>query len=90
MANHYSALKRARQTERRTLANRMNTTRLRSDLRHLRESLTAGDKQAARQAYSAAISRIDKSIRKGVLHRNTGARYKARLTVRLNALLAAQ
>jgi len=40
MANHFSALKRARQTERRTLRNRANTSRLRSALRDLREALS--------------------------------------------------
>ena len=54
MANHFSALKRARQTERRTLRNRANTSRLRSALRDLREALTKGDKSAAGQAYLAA------------------------------------
>jgi hypothetical protein len=47
MANHFSALKRARQTEKRTARNRANTSRLRSALRDLRESLAKGDKQGA-------------------------------------------
>jgi small subunit ribosomal protein S20 len=86
MANHFSALKRARQTERRTVRNRSNTSRLRSALRELREALAKGDKAAAEQVFRKTSSVLDKSIRKGVLHENTGARYKSRLSARLAAL----
>jgi len=86
MANHLSALKRARQTERRTARNRGNTSRLRSALRDMREALTKGDKSAATQVFSQTASALDKAIQKGVLHKNTAARYKSRLNARLNAL----
>jgi small subunit ribosomal protein S20 len=86
MANHFSALKRARQTERRTLRNRGNTSRLRSALRELREVLSKGDKTGAEQAFRKTVSALDKAIQKGVLHENTAARYKSRLRARLNAL----
>src|SRR2546423_15620385 len=71
MANHFSALKRARQTERRTLRNRANTSRLRSALRDLREAVTKGDKSAAGQANRQTTSALDTSIRHGVLHAYT-------------------
>ena len=51
MANHFSALKRARQTEKRTARNRANASQLRTALRSLRESLEKGDKAAAGQTY---------------------------------------
>jgi len=86
MANHFSALKRARQTERRTARNRVNISRVRTQLRLLRESLAKGDKQAAEQVYRQTVSALDKAIQKGVIHENTAARYKSRLSVRLNAL----
>jgi small subunit ribosomal protein S20 len=86
MANHFSALKRARQTVKRTATNRMNTTRLRGTLREMRESLTKGDKAAAEKVYRATVSALDKAIQKGVLHKNTGARYKSRLAARLKTL----
>ncbi len=86
MANHFSALKRARQTETRTLRNRSNNSRLRSVLRELREALTKGDKQSAGLAFRKTVSALDKAIQKGVLHKNTAARYKSRLSARLNAL----
>jgi small subunit ribosomal protein S20 len=86
MANHLSALKRARQTERRTARNRGNTSRLRSALRDMREALTKGDKAAAGEIYRKTASALDKAIQKGVLHENTAARYKSRLSARVNAL----
>jgi small subunit ribosomal protein S20 len=86
MANHFSALKRARQTERRTVRNRANTSRLRTQLRELRESIAKGDKQAAAELYRATVSVLDKAIQKGTLHENTASRYKSRLSARVNAM----
>ncbi len=86
MANHFSALKRARQTEKRTTRNRANTSQMRSALRIMRESLEKGDKAAAKQVYRQTVSLLDKAIQKGVLHENTASRYKSRLSARLNAL----
>jgi small subunit ribosomal protein S20 len=86
MANHFSALKRARQTEKRALRNRANTSRLRTALRDLREALTKGDKQGAEQIFRQTVSALDKAVQKGVLHENTASRYKSRLSVRLNAV----
>jgi small subunit ribosomal protein S20 len=86
MANHFSALKRARQTEKRTATNRANTSRLRTALRGLREIIEKGDKQAAEQTYRQTVSALDKAIQKGTLHSNTAARYKSRLGARVNAM----
>jgi len=86
MANHFSALKRARQTERRTVRNRSNTSRLRSALRDLRAALANGDKAAAEQTFRTTVSALDKAIQKGVLHENTAARYKSRLSARVAAV----
>ncbi|HWK31967.1 MAG TPA: 30S ribosomal protein S20 [Terriglobales bacterium] len=86
MANHYSALKRARQTEVRTDRNRASTSRLRGALREFRTALTAGDKKAADSKFRETVSAIDKAIQKGVLHKNTASRYKSRLSKRLAKL----
>ncbi|HEX8817788.1 MAG TPA: 30S ribosomal protein S20 [Terriglobales bacterium] len=88
MANHFSALKRARQTETRTTKNRANTSRLRSSLRTLREALAKGDKQNVETIYRQTVSALDKAIQKGVLHENTASRYKSRLSKRVKALQA--
>jgi small subunit ribosomal protein S20 len=86
MANHFSALKRARQTEKRSVRNRANTSRLRSALRQLRESLSKGDKAGTELVYRQTVSALDKAVQKGVLHENTASRYKSRLSARVNAL----
>jgi small subunit ribosomal protein S20 len=86
MANHFSALKRARQTVKRTASNRANTSQMRSALRIMRESLEKGDKAAAEQTYRQTVSALDKAIQKGVLHENTASRYKSRLSARLSVL----
>jgi small subunit ribosomal protein S20 len=86
MANHLSALKRARQTERRTTRNRANTSSLRTQLRDLRETIAKGDKTAAEQTYRKTVSALDKAIQKGSLHENTASRYKSRLGARVAAM----
>ncbi|MBI1740195.1 MAG: 30S ribosomal protein S20 [Candidatus Koribacter versatilis] len=86
MADHFSALKRARQTVKRTERNRASASRLRTALRSMRESLEKGDKAAAGQTYRETVSALDKAIQKGVLHENTASRYKSRLSKRLSAL----
>ncbi len=86
MANHFSALKRTRQTERKTARNRANTSRLRTALRSFRETLAKGDKQAAEQQFRQTVSALDKAIQKGTIHENTASRYKSRLSARLSAL----
>jgi small subunit ribosomal protein S20 len=86
MANHFSALKRARQTGKRSARNRANTSRLRTSLRDLRESLEKGEKKSAEEVFRATVSGLDKAVQKGVLHKNTASRYKSRLSARLSAL----
>jgi small subunit ribosomal protein S20 len=86
MANHFSALKRARQTERRTVRNRANTSSLRTQLRELRETIAKGDKTAAEKAYRETVSALDKAIQKGILKENTASRYKSRLGAHVSAL----
>jgi len=86
MANHFSALKRARQTEKRTTRNRANTSRLRTVLRSFRETLARGDRSAAELALRQTFSALDKAVQKGVIHENTSSRYKSRLSARLKAL----
>ena len=88
MANHVSALKRARQTTRKTGVNRANRTHFRSTLRALREALQKGDSTAANAEFRTAVSVIDKSVQKGVIHANTASRYKSRLNARVKAIAA--
>ena len=82
MANHFSALKRARQTKVRTERNRDGRSRLRHSIRDLRK-LIAKDPEQAKTQLPGTVSLIDKMTTKGIIHRNAAGRYKSRLTTRL-------
>ena len=84
MPNHKSAEKRVRQNEKRRDMNRSNRSALRTSIKKLRAALASNDKAAATELLPETISKIDKAIQKGVLHRNAAARFKSRLTTRVN------
>jgi small subunit ribosomal protein S20 len=86
MANTYSALKRVRQTERRTEINRKNKTRLRHSIRAMRRALAGKDPKAAAELLSKTFSVIDRSAKSGIIKTNTAARYKSKLHQRVKAL----
>ena len=84
MPNHKSAEKRMRQNEKRRVINRGNRTKVRSYIKKMRAALDSGKADEIQRVLPEAISVIDKSVQKGVLHANAAARYKSRLTVRAN------
>lgn len=88
MPNHKSAEKRDRQNAVRNAINTTNRSRLRSTIKKLRSALASGNAQEAQALLPQTISVIDKSVQKGVLHRNAAARHKARLTGHVNELAA--
>jgi small subunit ribosomal protein S20 len=88
MPNHKSAEKRMRQNEKRREMNRSNRSRLRTSIKKLRAAMTGGDASQSSAVLPETISTIDKAVQKGVLHRNAAARYKSRLTHRVNQLAA--
>jgi small subunit ribosomal protein S20 len=87
MANHVSSLKRARQTIVKTAVNRANKSKLRGVLRTLREAIAKGDAKVVTEQYRETVSILDKSVQKGVLHKNTASRYKSRLNARVKAVV---
>ena len=87
MANHVSSLKRARQTETKTAVNRANKSKLRGTLRTLREAIAGGDAKTLTEVYKSTVSVLDKSVQKGVLHKNTASRDKSRLNARVKAVV---
>lgn len=87
MANHQSAKKRMRQNVKRRALNRSNRSRLRNQIRVLRSALEAGDKKQSQAQLEPTISLIDKMVNKHILHKNTAARYKSRLTKHVNKLV---
>ena len=86
MASHKSALKQIKQVEKRTVQNQAHTSRLRNQIRKFRAALKTKDKAAALAELKPTLTLIDHSVHKGVLHANTAARYKSRLTLAFNAL----
>jgi len=89
MANHFSALKRARQTKKRTERNRSARARLRHTVRDLRTTISK-DPAAAKTEMPATVSLIDKAVKKGLIKENTASRFKSRLAIRLNKTAAAK
>ena len=90
MPNHFSALKRARQTKRRTAVNRSNKGIFRAGLRRIRKTLATGAREKVQPQLPEALSRIDKAVQKGLIHKNAAGRLKSRLMARFNALPAAK
>lgn len=88
MANTVSAQKRVRTAERRTEVNRVRRTRLRHQIRAMRRLLESKDHKSAIALVPKTFSMIDRSAKWGVIKKNTAARYKSRLTLRLRALAA--
>lgn len=84
MPNHKSAEKRVRQSEKRRMINRAHRTKVRTYIKKLRAALDGGKNEDIQKTLPETISVIDKSVQKGVLHKNAAARYKSRLTTRAN------
>jgi small subunit ribosomal protein S20 len=89
MANTVSALKRMRMTERRTAINRMRKSRLRHQIRTMRRLLDQKDAHSATKMMDTTFSLVDRAAKWGIIKKNTAARYKSRLTLRLRKLSAA-
>jgi len=86
VASHKSALKSIKQITKQTERNQIHTSRLRNQIRKFRAALKAKDKAAALALLKPTLTLIDHSVHRGVLHANTAARYKSRLTLAFNAL----
>jgi small subunit ribosomal protein S20 len=89
MAQHLSALKRARQNEKRRMRNRHHRSSLRTALKKYRALLAAKKSEEAAKEYTSVQKAIDTAASKGIIHRNAAARYKSRLAAALKKLQAA-
>jgi small subunit ribosomal protein S20 len=86
MANTRSAAKRARQTIRRTAANRRAATGAKTQLKKVREALKLGDKAVATEAAREAVSTLDKAAKTGRIHKNKADRHKSEIAKALAAI----
>ena len=86
MANIASQEKRIHRAERERLENRRYTSSVRTYFRKLQAAVEAKDAEAADAALRDLSARIDRAVRSGALHRNTGARKKSRAARLRNTL----
>lgn len=89
MATHQSALKRARQNERRRLRNKAYRTRVKNAIKAVRAAVDEKAPEKAQEALSRAVPIIMKAASKGVLHPNNSARKIARLSRSVGSLTKA-
>jgi small subunit ribosomal protein S20 len=78
MANIASQEKRIHRAERERLENRRRVSQVKTWFRRLETAVANGDAEAAATEHRELVSRIDKAVKSGALHKNTGARRKAR------------
>ncbi|MEC9341539.1 MAG: 30S ribosomal protein S20 [Pseudomonadota bacterium] len=86
MANSAQARKRARQNTDRRLRNASQRSALRTAIKRVRNAVQNADREAATAAYRAAVPLIDRGARRGLIKKNTAARYKSRLNQRIRAV----
>ncbi|HYC01339.1 MAG TPA: 30S ribosomal protein S20 [Candidatus Limnocylindrales bacterium] len=86
MANHPSALKRHRQSEKSRIANRSVRAKLRTLIRQLRETISTGDRDAASAKLNEVSRQLAKAATKGVLHSSTASRQTGRLARQVSSL----
>jgi small subunit ribosomal protein S20 len=78
MANIASQEKRIHRAERERLENRRRTSQVKTWFRRLENAVESGDSARADEEFRVLVSRIDKAVKSGALHRNSGARKKSR------------
>lgn len=89
MANTRQAKKRARQAETHRSRNAAQRSSMRTHLKGTRKSIQDGKKEEAKAAYIEASSSVDKLAKKGLIRKNTAARYKSRLAKHLKKISVA-
>jgi len=88
VANHKQAEKRNRQRLKRRQRNLMYLSAMRTHIKRVRKALDGSDNDAAKAGLPVAVRSIDRAASKGVIHRNTAARYISRLTKAVGASAA--
>ena len=86
MANSPSSKKRARQNVRRAAVNQARRSRMRTFIRKVEEAIATGDQTAAKEALRVAQPEIQRSVSRGIVHKNTASRKISRLASRVKAL----
>jgi len=88
LANHKSALKRAKQNEVRRLRNKGYKTKVKKAVRKVRASIENNSHEQAQADFIEAVSMIQKTASKGIIHRNQASRKISRLAHQVNQIAA--
>lgn len=86
MPNIKSAKKRVELTKAANARNKAEKSMLKTNLKKFDAALTEGNREAADAAYKIAVKSVDQAVNKGLLHKNTAARKKSSMTLKLNKL----
>jgi small subunit ribosomal protein S20 len=86
LANHKSAIKRARQNEVRRLRNKSVKTKIKNVIKDLRLSVSETSKEETLKKLDMAKSSIDRAAQKGVIHKKTASRKISRLSKLVNSI----
>lgn len=86
MPNIKSAKKRVSLSRAANEKNKMAKSALKTTIKKFDAAVTAGNRDDAAVAYKAAVVAVDKAVNKGILHKNTAARKKSSMTLKMNAM----
>lgn len=86
MANIKSAIKRVQTNEKKRLENQSVKSEMRSYIKQVESLIEANDAENAKAAYVKAARKIDKTVQRGIIHKNSGNRQKSRLAKKLKSL----
>jgi small subunit ribosomal protein S20 len=86
MAQHASAIRQHRRSLRRQAVKKQNKSALRTQVRKVRALVQAKDADSAKKLLPEVFSAIDRSVKKGAIHANKGARYKSRISRQVAAI----
>ena len=86
MPNIKSAKKRVELTKVANARNKAEKSLLKTNIKKFETAYTEGNREAADAAYKTAVKAVDQAVNKGLLHKNTAARKKSSMTLKLNKL----
>ncbi|GGH68305.1 30S ribosomal protein S20 [Compostibacillus humi] len=86
MANIKSAIKRVKINDKKRALNQSQKSDMRTAIKQVEKFVEANDVENAKSALQVTIKKIDKAVQKGIIHKNTGNRQKARLAKKVNSL----
>lgn len=83
MPNIKSAKKRVLVIEKKTLINQMHKTALKTAVKRFETAVAENNKDEAKTLFNDAVRKLDKGVKQGILHKNTAARKKSQLALKL-------